>query len=55
MALEAGDDLACLGGVGDDGEYGHAGSTAKAGHDVQRVDLGQQPGSGLLRESASTS
>ncbi len=43
MTLEAGDDHVDLGRVGDDGDDRHAGTASGAGHNVQLVDLGQQP------------
>jgi len=42
MAIEAVDDPADLGGLGNDSDDRHSGSTAGAGHHIQLVDLGQQ-------------
>jgi hypothetical protein len=57
VAIEAGDDpqgcassLADLGRIGNDGDDGHAGFTARAGHDVQLVDLAR----GLVQDAGPT-
>jgi len=45
--LQAGDYLADLSRIDDDGEHRHPASAPGAGHRVQVVDLGQQPSPGL--------
>ena len=53
MTLQAGDDLADLSRIDDDGEHRHSASAPWAGHHVQLVNLGRQPRPGLTaREHA---
>jgi len=47
VTLQAGDDLADLGRIGDDGEHRHPASAPGAGHHVQLMNLGQQPRPGF--------
>ena len=47
MTRHAGDDLADLSRIEDDGEHRHSASPPGAGHHVQLVNLGQKPRPGL--------